>query len=239
MAKDPLQRLADWLARAVQLLGDRIGESEIQARRDILFAADQRNAREAADFVAESMPMARAFKTPREILEYALGLSERSGAALEFGVHTGTSLRTIRDNREGVGNIWGFDSFEGLPEDWRSGFPQGAFKTPGVPEVAGANFVVGWFAETLPGWLEENPTLAVDFLHIDCDLYSSTKTVLEHVGPRLHPGSIVVFDEFFNYTGWRDHEFRAWSEYWRDFGVSFEYIAYCHRSEQVVVRITG
>lgn len=239
MPRDPFQQLSDWLAKAFQALADRIGESEIQSRRDILFAADQRNAREAADFVAEHLPMARAIRTPRETLEYALRLAPVTGTALEFGVHQGASLGTIVEARSYRGrdrSVWGFDSFEGLPEDWRAGFHKGAFETD-IPTVPGANLVVGWFDQTLPEWLEQNPSLTVDFVHIDCDLYSSTKTVLDLVGSRLHPGSIVVFDEFFNYTGWRDHEYRAFTEWQQREGVEFEYVAYCYRSEQMVIRI--
>ncbi len=61
--------------------------------------------------------------------------------------------------------------------------------------------------------------------------------MLEHVGPRLRPGSIVVFDEFFNYPGWQAHEARAWAEYVAAHQVSFTYEAYTHDHEQVVVRI--
>lgn len=77
----------------------------------------------------------------------------------------------------------------------------------------------------------------VGLLHVDCDLYSSTKIVLELVGPRLRPGSIVVFDEFFNYPAWRDGEYRAWTEYVEKTGISFEYVGYSYVDEQVVVRI--
>jgi hypothetical protein len=66
-----------------------------------------------------------------------------------------------------------------------------------------------------PGFLAENDEL-VAFLHLDADLYSSTKTVLELVGPRLVAGSVVLFDEYFNYPGWQHGEHRAWHEYVRE-----------------------
>lgn len=235
-----LRRLERQLEESTQVLLDRIGQHEIQERRDILNMADQRNAFEAAEFVAEHLSMARPFKTPRETLLYALGLAPLGGGmALEFGVYQGGSLAQIAQHRFGLvlGRVYGFDSFEGLPEDWRAGFEEGAFATE-PPEVPGAEIIPGWFEDTLPAFLETHSG-SVDFLHIDCDLYSSTKTVLDLVGPRLKPGSVIVFDEFFNYTGWREHEFKAWGEFVLSNRVAFEWRAFTYRSEQVVVQITG
>jgi hypothetical protein len=78
----------------------------------------------------------------------------------------------------------------------------------------------------------------VDFVHVDADLYSSAKTVLDLVGPRLRPGSVLVFDEFFNFPGWQEHECRALQEYVERTGVSISYEGYCYANEQVIVRIT-
>ena len=77
----------------------------------------------------------------------------------------------------------------------------------------------------------------IAFLHVDCDLYSSTKTVLDLVGDRLAPDAVLVFDEFFNYPGWQQHEFRAWTRVRRTTGRTFEYLAYTGNNEQVVVRL--
>ena len=67
-------------------------------------------------------------------------------------------------------------------------------------------------------------TLHVSFLHIDCDLYSSTKTVLTQLSPAIRAGTVVVFDEYCGYDGWEDHEARAWSEFCSECAVSFEWI---------------
>jgi hypothetical protein len=156
--------------------------------------------------------------------------------ALEFGVWKGTTLEIITAAR-GNRKVYGFDSFEGLPEDWRTGFPADTFAIDeGLPYVPGAELIKGWFNDTLPGFLAEHPE-PVAFLHVDCDLYSSAKTVLDLVGPRLQPGSVVVFDEFFNYPGWRQHEFRAWQEYVERTGIHFEYVGYSGADEQVIVKI--
>jgi predicted O-methyltransferase YrrM len=132
--------------------------------------------------------------------------------------------------------VVGFDTFEGLPEVWRTDFPAGEFAQAALPEVPGAELVSGLFEDTLPGFLAECDD-DIGFLHLDADLYSSTKTVLDLVGDRLRPGAILVFDEFFNFPGWQAHEYRAWCEFVADSGRSFEYLAYTGSNEQVVIRL--
>jgi hypothetical protein len=212
-------------------------EFEIRARRDLLFAGEREAATASAQFVRAAMPTAPHFPFPHATLEHALTLAPEDGMVLEFGVWTGTTLKIIAGARGGVG-VYGFDSFEGLPEDWRSGFAAGMFDVDGLPEVPGAELVVGWFDDTLPGFLAEHQD-TVALLHVDCDLYSSTKTVLEQVGPRLRPGSIIVFDEYFNFPGWQDHEHKAWLEYVEASGIKFDYVGYTIDNEQVLVRVTS
>lgn len=207
---------------------------EVRDRRDTIAAAERAAVADTATFVQREMRMAKTFPHPHATLEYALSLAPTGGLALEFGVYSGTTLKIIARARDG--EVYGFDSFEGLPENWRAGFDTGAFDVTTPPDVPGAELVVGWFDDTLPGFLGAHPG-QVDFLHIDSDLYRSAATVLEHVGPRLGPDSVVVFDEFFNYSGWRDHEARAWQEYVATHDVPFRYEAYTHDHEQVVVRI--
>jgi predicted O-methyltransferase YrrM len=235
---DVSQQIRDELRQEVRHEGqrvlDRIGEFETHGRRDITYAADQAAIRESYEFIAEHMPDAPRFADPRATLEYALSLASVGGLALEFGVYQGTTLKIISSARNG--GVYGFDSFEGLPEDWRIGFPAGTFTVEGLPDVPGAELVVGWFDDTLPGFLADHEG-PVDFLHVDGDLYSSAKTVLELVGPRLHPGSVIVFDEFFNFPGWQRHEFKAWIEYVKKTGMAFSYEGYTHNNEQVIVRL--
>ncbi len=63
--------------------------------------------------------------------------------------------------------------------------------------------------------------------------------MLDLCGPRLRAGSIVHFDEFFNFPGWKRHEYRAWTEYVERTGVEYEYEAYTYNDNQVTVRITS
>jgi hypothetical protein len=223
-------------AEADRVIGE-IRAAEIRDRRDTFAAAEREAVRSTARFVQRELREASHFGHPHATLEHALTLAPSGGMALEFGVFTGTTLKIIAAGRDG-GGVYGFDSFDGLPENWRAGFDVGAFGIDAPPEVPGAELVVGLFEDTLPGFLAAHPG-AVDLLHVDADLYSSAVTVLELVGPRLRPGSVIVFDEFFNFPGWEEHEARAWREYVAAHGTAFRYEAYTLDHEQVVVRITG
>src|SRR3954463_8798842 len=231
-----VQRAVTEVQRAVTELQRAVWEVEFRARRDLLAAGERAAALSSARFAHRVMPTAREFHDPVSTLVYALEIAPQGGMALECGVFEGRSLAVIADARKGR-EVFGFDSFQGLPEDYRPHVRQGAFALERAPEVEGAELVVGWFDDTLPGFLDAHPG-PVDFLHVDGDLYSSTVTVLRLVGPRLHPGSVVVFDEFFNWPGWEDDgEFRAWQEYLARTGTQAEYVAYTVNDEQVVVRI--
>ncbi|MFD9961287.1 class I SAM-dependent methyltransferase [Amycolatopsis sp. NPDC058986] len=235
---DQMRELREEVIRQGDRLLDRVVEFEIRSRRDIVYAGDQDAALESNRFARENLVGARHFGSPPETLDYALSIAPSTGGmALEFGVATGNTLRTIAKARGGV-EVYGFDSFEGLPEAWLNGMPAGAFARDDLPDVPGAELVVGLFSDSLPGFLETHPG-HVDFLHVDGDLYSSAKTVLDLVGPRLRPGSIVHFDEFFNFPGWKRHEYRAWMEHVERTGVAYEYEAYTYSDNQVTVRITG
>jgi hypothetical protein len=223
------------MAELHQLRTD-VRELEQRMRRDLAFVADRDAVVQSFRFAQAEMSGARQLPDPRATLEHGLTLAPAGGLALEFGVYSGGTLKVVANAREET--VYGFDSFQGLPQDWRAGFPAGTFSVEGLPDVPGAELVVGLFADTLPGFLAEHPG-PVDFLHMDCDLYSSTVTVLEHVGPRLRAGSVIVFDEYFNYPGWREHEYRAWQEHVTRHGLSFTYEGYTVDNEQVIVRLTG
>ena len=99
-----------------------------------------------------------------------------------------------------------------VTEDWRSGFAKGAFAgdLPVVPN--NVKLIKGWFDETLPSFVSSNLD-PVSLLHVDCDLYSSTKTIFELLAKRIVPGTVIVFDEYWNYPGWKVHEHKAFAEF--------------------------
>ncbi|MDV6209724.1 TylF/MycF/NovP-related O-methyltransferase [Rhodococcus erythropolis] len=237
---DALALSRDELAEArgdIAGLRSRIDELEFRQRRDLAYAVDLEATASTAEFILEHLRVAETFGHPHDTLRHALGLIEIPGMALEFGVASGTTLRIVAEAfTEREGTVAGFDVFSGLPETWRTGFPVGEFAQESIPEVPGAQLVPGLFEDTLPSFLNDESD-PVAFLHLDADLYSSTKTVLDLLGDRLVPGSIVVFDEFFNYPGWQQHEYRAWTEFVTRTGISFEYLGYTVDNEQVIAKI--
>jgi hypothetical protein len=231
-----LDKLGERIAEQDDRLHRRLYDMEQIARRDILNSQDAAAANESAAFVLEHMPTAQVFWHPHDTLRYALSEIKGPGLALEFGVATGTTLKIIVDAVAGDRTVAGFDVFTGLPDTWRTGFPAGEFAQQEVPDVPGAQVVVGLFEDELPGFLARTEE-QIAFLHVDCDLYSSTKTVLDLTGERLAPDAVLLFDEFFNYPGWQRHEYRAWTEFIEQAGRTYEYLAYTGNNEQAVVRL--
>jgi predicted O-methyltransferase YrrM len=225
------------LAAGIDRVIRAIHEVEFRSRRDLWAAGERQAAASSERFARDMMPTAHAFDDSIATLEHALSLAPPDGMALEFGVYRGRTLTVIANARK-HNQVFGFDSFQGLPEDWRSNIPAGTFATAQLPDVAGAELVVGLFNDTIADFLANHPG-PVAFLHLDADLYSSTVTVLEHVGPRLRPGSVIVFDEYFNYPGWEQHEHRAWQEFVARTGIEYRYAAYTCNNEQVAVIVTG
>ena len=134
--------------------------------------------------------------------------------------------------------MYGFDSFLGLEEDW-SGWilPAGWFSTNGVMPKCESNVKLykGWFTETVPTFQTELGNKVISLLHIDSDTYKPAKYVLNALVKNLRPGSIIVFDEYYGYTGWRLHEFKAFQEFVIEHNLKYKYIAYT--GEQVAVEI--
>lgn len=173
-----------------------------------------------------------------KLLDYAISKISLEGIWVEFGVYRGESLNYISKKTKNL--VHGFDSFQGLPDDWNIYHSKGHFKLENgkLPKVRkNAELHVGLFSETLPDFVEENNNLPMAFIHIDCDLYTSTKDVFGNLAGRIRSGTIIVFDEYTNYVGWRKHEYLAFQEFCSENQISFEYIGYNDEAEQVAVRI--
>jgi tetratricopeptide (TPR) repeat protein len=193
----------------------------------------------------ERGPGARYFSVSGRVFEHAIAYSAMDGLFLEFGVFHGTSITIIAHLTPSV--VHGFDTFQGLPSDWavddghgQNVEPAGSYSThgqlPDVPE--NVRLHAGTFEETLPGFCREHTDL-VSFMNIDCDLYSSTKTIFQHLVKQIQPGTVIVFDEYFCLPGWRDHEYKAFQEYISETGLSYEYLGFNLFTGQAIVRVTA
>ena len=201
----------------------------------------QARAREQSlDYIEAYMSDALIFRDRWDLLLHAAHAAPGEGLMLEFGVADGASLRYVASRI--ARSFHGFDSFEGLPEDWSGTFERkGKFGRAGSlpPVPANARLYRGWFADTLPRFLGEHAGEGAAFVHIDCDIYASTAIVLRHLADRLRPGAVLVFDEYFNYPNWQRHEWRAFQEFVRDTGTGYTYLGFAQKNGHVAVRLGG
>ena len=187
-------------------------------------------------YIKANMVDAPYFEKHPQLVKYVLGQIDAPGLHLEFGVGRGKSMRWIASAVEGV--VHGFDSFEGIQEHW-NGNPIGAFAQKQVPKVPdNVELHMGYFDATVPGFLESHSD-TIAFLHVDCDLYSSTVTIFDLLGDRLRAGSVILFDEYYNFHRWQQHEFKAFQEFVEKSGLAYEYIAYSVTGQQAAVRVLG
>lgn len=189
-----------------------------------------------AKYIIKNMPKVSVLNSAQELLTFSLKKVQKEGMFLEFGVFKGSTINHISS----VANekqIFGFDSFEGLPETWRSGFHKGRFSVNTLPEVnSNVTLIKGLFEDSLPKFLEDHKEDCA-FIHIDCDLYSSTKTIFELLKSRIKTGTIIVFDEYFNYPSWEEGEFKAFQEFIKDSDYDYRYIGYNRNHQQCAIRI--
>ena len=80
----------------------------------------------------------------------------------------------------------------------------------------------------------------IALLHVDCDLYSSTKDVLYSLNDYIKENTIIVFDEWYynNNPKYNDHEQKCFYEWVKDFNREFEFIPHNYgNNEQQIVKI--
>ena len=143
-----------------------------------------------------------------------------NGLFLEFGVYNGSSINILSKLRPNK-IFHGFDTFKGLPEDWDLGnkkIKAGHFYLEKMPSVE-KNVILhkGLFEDTIPKWQKQYRE-KISFINIDCDLYSSTKTVLEHLNSQIVKDTIIRFDDLLPspirpYPKWLEGEWKALSEW--------------------------
>lgn len=185
----------------------------------------------------------RRYRDWSSLIDDATSLATTSvpeGIWLEFGVAGGTSINYVARN---TGHeIWGFDSFAGLPRRWIGPFNKGSFSTGGsLPNVEpNVRLVKGWFSDTLPPFLKGLGKRQVAFLHIDSDLYESAAFVLDQLERFVSAGTVIVFDEFCSAIP--DDEELAFLRVVRRMHWTFRFIGYAARgtaSLPVSVQLTS
>jgi O-methyltransferase len=186
-----------------------------------------------------------AFKNRYAIFDYLNTSILHQGPIdyLEFGVYQGESIRYWSQiNRCTTSRFFGFDCFEGLPEDWHGSalgnitMGKSSFNAGGTAPVIDdqrVNFVKGYFQDTLPGFLDRFQPLNRLVIHMDADLYSSTLYVLCSLDRLITKDTLIMFDEFASIN----HEFRALVDYATSFRRKYSVVAYTSSIHQVAIRI--
>lgn len=194
----------------------------------LLEEQNKRAAAERADFIDAHLENSLFAADQMRVIEANRERIVQSGGLItEFGVYQGGTTRNLARIFSGR-PIHAFDSFEGLPENWahagKGTFGEIAGQVPVLPN----NVFVhkGWFEDTLPIWFEENKDQNISLLRIDCDIYSSTKTIFTVLKPLIKKGTWVVFDELIGYRGWKHHEYKALQEFLAETGFEYEYVAF-------------
>ena len=170
-------------------------------------------------------------------LAFALEAAPADGLVVDLGVFHAASTNFLAAQTDRT--VYGFDSFEGLPEAWGQ-HPAGAYSVDGrLPEVRpNVDLRPGWFDDTLPAFAAQRPAgETVALINVDCDLYSSTKTALDALADRIADGTILVFDEYFATARWREDEHRALVDAAKAHGWQPRYLAFNGFSKQAVVQI--
>lgn len=144
----------------------------------------------------------------------ALAMNAIEGPYLEFGVGRGLTLYLAWRASQHLGlncELWGFDSFKGLPEASSSvdtshpAWQPGRFALSeaevrhnleelGVSDVT---LVPGFFDESLAPEARSSLPQSASLVYVDCDMYKSTVSVLDYLGGILSHGAIIAFDDYF------------------------------------------
>lgn len=165
-------------------------------------------------------------------------LGGRAVDFLEFGVAGGASLRTwLEINTHPESRFFGFDTFDGLPENWVADRPKGSFsfrgEAPDIPDPR-VRFIKGLFQDSLPGFLKWFRPCRQMVVHIDCDLFTAANYALMALNGVMAPGTIILFDEFLP-----KDEFAAFHSFTETCYRSWEVVAARRDLFKLAVRLTS
>jgi len=191
-----------------------------------------------ADFLSENFTWGQKAPSRLDLLKYSVTQAFNDGLFLEFGVLGGYSLKYLAECRPDR-RFYGFDTFEGIPENWGEFYPKGHGKQDHIPQIPGDIILIkGLFQDTLEPFLEEHSE-PVSFLHMDADLYSSTNYVLSTLANagRIVKGTIIEFDEVFfqdSHNTVLNDEYRAYLEFMERYEVKVRWLQFYHRKTSYI-----
>jgi hypothetical protein len=158
---------------------------------------------------------------------------------MEFGVASGVSFRWWLNNSvHPDSRFYGFDTFEGLPENWGLFYKKGAMSHE-IKQIDDTRhqFIKGLFQQTLLGFIREHlselESSKRKIIHLDADLFTATIYVLSQLYPFLKKGDIIIFDEY----SVANHEFFAMDIFRKSFPVKFEPVSAINNFYQTIFQV--
>jgi hypothetical protein len=169
------------------------------------------------------------------LFDRIIDLSKKARPFYEFGVWRGEAFQhLIKTFKRG----YGFDTFEGIPEDWHDK-KAGTYSSDGnIPQIKGGEFIVGKFEDTLPAFFSEPKPMA-SIINFDADLYSSTICALNFSKPIIDKHTILIFDEFIINKNWEQDEYKALNEFCLNNNYTYEVLAISFFTKQAAIRLKG
>lgn len=169
-----------------------------------------------------------------QLYEYVIntyGLKDEIIDYIEFGVYKGDSIKWWSEHIEHQkARFFGFDSFEGLPENWGT-YQKGDMNSQ-MPAFNDERIILikGLFQETLHDFLKNQYDGRYrKVIHLDADLFSSTLFVLTSMAPLIHTGDILFFDEF----NVPNHEFLAFKIFTESYYIKTKLLGAVNNYAQV------
>jgi hypothetical protein len=230
---------------AAELLGEiennrlDIAGSLHAALKDLRVAAQFEAARTSSKWLYENADKVTLYGRRPELLDAVLRSVPASGDFLEFGVFTGAVTWFVRP-RFPDRTYHAFDSFLGVPEAMSLAVGRSAFNLGGeVPKLPPNTTVhAGWFKDTIPDW-RGNFKSSAAFAYIDCDLYESVQVVLQGLTDRVREGTILVFDDWYNFPNWQQHSLRAFNEWIDATRIKIEPIGFTTKEHSGAFKVVG
>ena len=199
------------------------------------WAANQDRKNILNDFYSPSRDHSKRYQLYQYVSD-KLNLKNEDVDYLEFGVCGGHSFNWwISNCNNSNSKFYGFDTFEGLPENWGT-YNKGDM-TAGIPDIkdARADFIKGLFQNTLPNFLSDHnmKNRKRKIIHLDADLFSSTLFVLTSLAPFLKKGDLLLFDEF----NVPNHEFFAFKMFCDSYYIKTKLVGAVNNYYQVALVI--
>ena len=192
-------------------------------------------AERSAIFVYENMSNAIVCRSKEDLWRLSISYADASLVWLEFGVYKGNSINFFSNHCK---SIYGFDSFEGLEENWNGNFmTKGMFNMSGkFPKVnSNVKLIKGYFNISLPKFINNYINLEVSLIHLDCDTYESTIYVLNTLQKYFTKNAIIIFDDFFGAPGYEVGQYKALFDFINLNNFKYEYLGYSRQSISIKI----